>query len=318
MNEDSAQYQERGWPYGTSGLERSLGNGKTRVLIAVIAIPILLLVFLEGGWWLSGLIFLFSIGASFELSSMTREEAVRPYALALFLAVTSLHLLLSFAHNSTALGERVLPLGLILLVLFVVITLVNALRYENRRGVYRSAGTFLAFLYGGALFSAVPMVYHHIPEYVARAGVYEGTSVDSFHFIAVMFVSIWLCDTGAYVVGRAVGKRKLAPTISPNKSREGAVGGLLFAVAGAVVVGLYLLDGFDLLDSVVIGLIAGVLGQTGDLVESHIKRAFGVKDSSAIIPGHGGILDRFDSLLLVAPALLAYLYLRPIIEGLFL
>jgi phosphatidate cytidylyltransferase len=105
-----------------------------------------------------------------------------------------------------------------------------------------------------------------------------------------------LCDTFAYFVGRAVGRHRMAPRISPKKSIEGAIGGLVGAVVAAVVVKVYSpwLPGVE---AVVLGLIIGVVGQWGDLFESAFKRDFGVKDSGRILPGHGGILDRFDSIL---------------------
>ena len=316
MSREEEQVSERGWPYGLSGLERSIGNGRTRVLIAVIAIPLLLLIFVEGGWWLSVLAFGLAFGASLELYWMTKGESFHPYLYPLLFGVTAIHGIESIAINSTLLGENAMHLLTVALILVLLITLIVALRDEHRTGLGRTAGTFFAWLYGGLLIGSLPLLYHDVPNYLSRTGSFVESS-EAFHFIAVAFVSIWLCDTGAYLVGRSVGKRKLAPAISPNKSVEGALGGLLFSIIGAIGLGTYLIEGADLLDVLAIGLIAGTLGQIGDLVESHIKRACGVKDSSAIIPGHGGILDRFDSLLLVSPALLAYVYLRPIVESLF-
>ncbi|HEY4613356.1 MAG TPA: phosphatidate cytidylyltransferase, partial [Bacteroidota bacterium] len=122
-----------------------------------------------------------------------------------------------------------------------------------------------------------------------------------------LFVSIWLCGTAAYFGGVSFGKHKLFERVSPKKTWEGAIFGFVFAVATMVAAQQFLIEYLRLVDAIVLGVIVGVFGQAGDLVESRFKRDAGMKDSSAIIPGHGGVYDRFDSLVFVAP--IAYLYL---------
>lgn len=116
----------------------------------------------------------------------------------------------------------------------------------------------------------------------------------------LLLTATWASDTFAYFVGRAIGKHKLAPLLSPKKTVEGAVGGLL----GAVLIG-YLFGTFNpqlnMTAVILLGVLIGIASLMGDLVESAFKRQAKVKDSSQIIPGHGGVLDRFDSLLLTAP-----------------
>lgn len=126
------------------------------------------------------------------------------------------------------------------------------------------------------------------------------------HGLGMLFVllgAIWLCDSGAYFVGRSIGRHHMSPTWSPKKTWEGTAGGLLVATVGVVVIGR--LAGVGLADwkLAVIGFSVGVAGVVGDLAESLVKRAAGVKDSGRIMPGHGGILDRVDSLLFGAPVL---------------
>jgi phosphatidate cytidylyltransferase len=118
----------------------------------------------------------------------------------------------------------------------------------------------------------------------------------------------WASDTGAYFVGRAFGKKKLYPVISPGKTWAGVWGGVLVSVLAACGVRFYFLPQLPLHDAVALGGLAAVCGTLGDLCESMLKRSVGVKDSSSLIPGHGGFLDRFDALLFVVPAF--YLYLR--------
>jgi phosphatidate cytidylyltransferase len=128
------------------------------------------------------------------------------------------------------------------------------------------------------------------------------------YLIISIMIAIWVCDSAAFFIGSAFGKHKLFPRVSPNKSWEGAVAGFVFAIVSMIAAKAIFLDILTLTDSIIIGTIVGTVGQIGDLVESLVKRDAGVKDSSAIIPGHGGIFDRFDSLLFTAPVVYIYLH----------
>lgn len=136
----------------------------------------------------------------------------------------------------------------------------------------------------------------------------EVADLQAFYLTLTVFVLVWSADTMAYYVGRALGKRPLAPTVSPKKTWEGALGGVLGAIAAAVALKLLVLDVLPWIHTAAIGMIAGVIGPLGDLAESKMKRQVGRKDSGTLLPGHGGLLDRFDAMILVAPAV--YLYLR--------
>jgi phosphatidate cytidylyltransferase len=125
--------------------------------------------------------------------------------------------------------------------------------------------------------------------------------------VVSLLATIWICDTAAYFGGVTIGKHKLFRRVSPNKTWEGFFLGLVFAVATMLTARALVVDYLGLADAVVLGLIVGIFGQLGDLVESRFKRDAGVKDSSAIIPGHGGMYDRFDSLVFVSP--IVYLYI---------
>lgn len=129
------------------------------------------------------------------------------------------------------------------------------------------------------------------------------------------FLLVWATDSAAFFVGLSIGKHKLAPNISPKKSIEGAIGGLLGAIGAMIIIQHWYLANLHLSWGFVIGLgfFAGILGQLGDLTESAIKRDLDIKDSSTILRGHGGFLDRFDSILFVAP--LVYYFVRVFILG---
>jgi phosphatidate cytidylyltransferase len=129
----------------------------------------------------------------------------------------------------------------------------------------------------------------------------------TWHVPLSVFVFLWINDTGAYLCGSLLGKHKLFPRISPGKSWEGSVGGGVFCVAASQVVAYYqpLLSPMEW---AIFALVVVVFGTWGDLIESLLKRQIGIKDSGRILPGHGGMLDRFDSSLMAIPAVVIYLY----------
>jgi phosphatidate cytidylyltransferase len=122
----------------------------------------------------------------------------------------------------------------------------------------------------------------------------------------LVFLLIWVCDTFAYAIGRVAGRHRLWPQVSPKKTIEGSLAGLIGALAAAYAARRIFLPELSGLDCLLLGSIAGILGQAGDLVESALKRDVGAKDSSHLLPGHGGFLDRFDSFYFTAPSIYYY------------
>jgi phosphatidate cytidylyltransferase len=129
---------------------------------------------------------------------------------------------------------------------------------------------------------------------------------DGPYYVFYIFGVVWLGDAAALMVGTVIGRHQLAPAISPRKTIEGAVGGLLGSLCGAILGGLWPLGHFTLSQCLAVGGMLAILGQLGDLSESLLKRSAGVKDSGGLIPGHGGILDKVDGILFGAPALYYY------------
>ncbi len=129
-----------------------------------------------------------------------------------------------------------------------------------------------------------------------------------FKITLALFLSVWICDTGAFLFGKKFGKKKILPDISPNKTWVGTIAGFISSMIFLLILNQsgYFPDIFSLVDVVVLGLITGIFGQFGDWAESLLKREAGVKDTSNILAGHGGILDRFDSLTFAAPLALIY------------
>lgn len=164
---------------------------------------------------------------------------------------------------------------------------------------YKNLGAFISFFYLG-----IPMA--GISYFLINGFRYEK------QILLGIFILLWITDTGAYLVGSTIGKRKLLERISPGKTIEGSIGAGVFAVLGSWILSKYF-PSFEWAVWFTISMIAWILGTMGDLYESSIKRLFKVKDSSILLPGHGGFWDRFDSFLIVAPAVLIYLKLFKII-----
>jgi len=166
------------------------------------------------------------------------------------------------------------------------------------------ASTFFA-----AIFVGMAMSYFILLQQLGFEG--QGGHLGGYAVLTV-FIGVWSCDTLAYFVGSAIGKHKIFPRVSPNKSWEGSLAGLAGSfIALMLIVRAGWLPGLDYTDALILGLITGVAGQLGDFAESLVKRDVGVKDSSNLLPGHGGAWDRLDSILFAAP--LSYLYLTLVV-----
>jgi len=139
------------------------------------------------------------------------------------------------------------------------------------------------------------------PELHEYANRVQGLKDPGFFFLVLVIACSFLNDTGAYSIGKWIGSKKLAPSISPGKTVEGTAGGILVCVLTALIVNLIFSLPLSILWTVIFALFIGLSAVAGDLFESSIKRGIGVKDSGSILPGHGGIMDRFDSLFFVFP-----------------
>jgi phosphatidate cytidylyltransferase len=164
-------------------------------------------------------------------------------------------------------------------------------RQELVTSVHSIAFTLLGVFYVGWLLSYVILLR---------------LLIDGPNYVFYLFGVVWLGDATALMFGQLFGRHKLAPTLSPGKTIEGAIGGLMGSLCGAILGGLWLLGHLTLTQCLAIGCLLAVVGQLGDLSESLLKRSAGVKDSGLLIPGHGGILDKVDGILFGAPALYYY------------
>ncbi|MFD2628417.1 phosphatidate cytidylyltransferase [Oceanobacillus kapialis] len=260
---------------------------KQRILTAIIALIIFVPFVIYGG--LPFEIFVYVL-ATIGLIELMRMRQLGKYSISSALGI----LLLWMIMLPEEFGFIPLPESLYqksdVIMLVVLLLLSYTVLVKNRFTFDHAGFIILSTIYVGMGFSFL-IETRNLPD-------------DGLATIAYVFLIIWATDTGAYFFGRAFGKKKLWPKISPNKTIEGAVGGVLLACIVAIIFHLFNpIQQHSLLALVMVTVLASIFGQIGDLVESAFKRHYGVKDSGDILPGHGGILDRFDSMLFVLPVL---------------
>ncbi len=275
-----------------------MSNLTVRVLVAVVGIPLILAACYLGGPYF----FLFTTAlivlSANEFYSLAKGKNIEPSAV---LGITSAGVLNAIVY-STGLAPAIDFLVLVLLV--AMLSELAKKRTEGVAGTFANIGTtFTGIIYIGLFGSMLTAVRQ-------RVGIEKLFPIDrdAGLFIAAVLVTIWICDSAAYFAGSAMGKHKMSKFVSPNKTWEGAIAGFIFAVAAAAAARYLILPTLSLRAAIGMGVIVGTFGQAGDLVESLFKRDAGAKDSSSFIPGHGGVFDRFDSLIFSAP--LIYLLLK--------
>lgn len=310
----------------------AMSNLKTRVLVALVGIPGIIAVTLLGGYLFFAFILAVSLLALHEFYALARARGAAPQVVTgMVVGVLAVPVFLYDRLHRVIVGT-LMDAGLavpfptmaqefLMLFLAAVPAVLLVELFRGKPGaLFNAAVTLMGSLYVSVFFGSlvglrelfVPAdfpVYLHFPavgpsvpeEIVARIYTWGGWTV------LTVFIAIWVCDSAAYFAGRAFGKHKLFERVSPKKTWEGAVAGFLGAVAAFLLMKFIALPYLTVGQSVICGFIVGIFGQLGDLVESLLKRDAGVKDSSSLIPGHGGILDRFDSILFVSPLLFLYL-----------
>ena len=267
-------------------------NTLTRFATAAIGIPILLWLMFIGPPWAFLLLVLAAVArGGHELMRMTMVGAplLHLWGVLATVGIAAAHLL---APDARVLATLILPHAAI-----ATIASLSKPQPTEAAGM-RLAWLLAGPLYVGGLASSVAAV-HRVPH--------------GGEWVLLSMWLAWASDTGAYFAGRYFGKHKLYPQVSPSKTVEGSIGGLMGSLTGGLAAHFGFLPSLPLLDAIVLALFAGALGQAGDLVESLVKRSTGVKDSGSILPGHGGMLDRIDALMFTATACLLYaLWIMPL------
>lgn len=263
-----------------------------RVAVAVIAAPLILWAAWRGGMAFFVFIEAIILLGLLEFYRLASAKGMHPNRILGAAAGLVLGAQIYFRG-----GDAIWQTEMLLVVLLVIAEL-----FRNKGSALHNTGaTLLGFAYVAGLWSFLLLI-RELPRHTQVEYGSAGT------WIVMLLVTIWVCDTAAYFTGLAFGRHKLFERVSPKKTWEGAAGGLIFAILMAVAAHYWFGRDLRLVDSIVIGAIIGTIGQMSDLAESLFKRDAGVKDSSSLIPGHGGVLDRFDSEMLVAP--LVYFYLQ--------
>jgi phosphatidate cytidylyltransferase len=266
-----------------------------RVVTALLAAPIVLVLAYLGGWPFAGLIAVIGLLGQRELYLMARKMGARPHRTGGF--VLGLLVVVTF------LRPTLWALGATALLLFVVAA---PLLLPREQFLVSFTVTLAGIVYPTGLLGSLVWLRE-----VRSAAV---TDSGAFQLVLFTLLVVWATDIAAYYVGRTVGSRPLAPTISPNKTWEGTIGGLGTALGVGLVLKLTMVDLLAWPHVGALIVLGGGLSQLGDLLESMLKRSTDVDDSSHLLPGHGGMLDRFDAMAVAAPLIVLYLHL---VAGLF-
>jgi len=272
-------------------------NLRNRLIVGFTGGPLILACAWLGGWFFFGFILVLLIVSLHEMHRIgehlgfVKHDIIGYIFSTAFLvgvySYSALHLDLSASHVY------------FIVIAYITIILIAAV-ISNRDNQllevsYRCLTTlYLSFFLGSLL--------------LLRESPYNSEYTTGGKYTVTVFLSIFILDTAAYFAGKIFGSHPLFPRISPKKTVEGAIGGLIGAASTLVIVKYVFFNELSLVHALVIGTIIGVAGQIGDVLESFIKRKAGVKDSSSILPGHGGVLDRFDSLIFASPFVYFYVW----------
>ena len=268
-----------------------MSNLALRIITALLIIPpVLALVLFANPIYVAATAAVLAGMAGFEFSNMAFDQT---YGRFKFLVSS-----LSAVVAGTVCTIHKTPLAPVVLLMTVAPLNFGLFMFagkDTRQSLINASLATAGALYVGGLFGAIGL----IPFYP------QGRM-----WFMLLFSSVILNDTFAYAFGKLLGKHKLHRVLSPNKTWEGSFGGILGSVLATLVMQQFFLSGLELLSAIGLGIILGAVSQIGDLMESFIKRSFNVKDAGKLIPGHGGILDRCDALMLGAPLVLLFILFR--------
>ncbi len=257
-----------------------------RLLASAVYIPCLIITAKRGGYYYLALIDIIILVGLWEFYKMMEAKGLRPYKAIGIISGLALSWYVFFQQGIYA--------NFFLSIIFFLIMTLELVRKEKGLAVYHISVTIFGVFYVAWLGSHL-ILLRELPHL-------KGLDYSlGFSFVIVVFALTWCYDAGAFFIGIKFGRHKIFPSISPGKTLEGVIGGVAFSIIGSLIARWVVAPYLTIVQTVGLALISSVVGQLGDLVESMIKRDVRIKDASATIPGHGGALDRFDSLLFTAP-----------------
>lgn len=263
---------------------------KTRAITGVVFIIIMLGSLLTGPYTFTAFYMFLSLVCLIEFYSLIKTTGIRPHKTIGYIAA-----LIMFASVA---GRYFFDFETKWLLINIPLFFGIFIRELYKRSKIPFSN--IAYTLLGLLYTTVPFIFYHSIAFIS--GEYN------FHLALGFFLMLWGNDTGAYLFGMKFGKKKLFERHSPKKSWEGFFGGVFTSIIVAVILSIYYTD-YAQIHWIAMAVIISCFGTMGDLVESMFKRSIDIKDSGKILPGHGGLLDRFDGLLLSAPVVFVYLYL---------
>jgi phosphatidate cytidylyltransferase len=286
-----------------------MGDLGRRLAVAAVGIPLALVVLFTGGWPLALAVAILAAMATWELNALAAVRGIRPFSWIGIPGTLALVLLAGWSRSFPLWAPW--AVGSLLFVFFLSSASAVKWRTPDERPLLAAALTLAGTLCWGGCFSFA-IFLRHLPEVAGWPDPTDPSQGPAL--LAFPLAVTWTSDTAAYLVGSLFGRRKMIPSVSPGKTVEGGVGGLVAAILvgvfmGRVFLGIHPDPWVAALLGGAMGLLMGIVIQLGDLIESLFKREAGVKDSGNLLPGHGGILDRFDALIFTLPFTFVLIYL---------
>lgn len=263
---------------------------KKRIITGIFIVIYIASMIYIGGWFYNLSVLVFAFIGMHEIYNAFRSGGYRPAKSVGYISIVIFYYFLITNQD----------LGGILTIILATITSLSIPIFDQERSPVDVALTILGFIYPGVISLCLIFLKNSCGNY-------------GDYLVILTYLTTWSSDTFAYFIGSKFGKNKLSPAISPKKTIEGSIGGLAGSTVAGIIIGSFYNSYFNvdlaLVHYLVIGLLSGIFGQLGDLTASCIKRYCGVKDFGKILPGHGGLMDRFDSILFTMPIIFTYYFL---------